>query len=161
METLTANTIPNKYGFAPTVACIQSGVFKRGMKIVVRFEVLDTKTGKRVTDKDGANIKLDIAAWRRGTRALDDSRQRGCPARLRLDVGYLVGHSAGLPSRLARLSYRRHYQGWSHGDFHSADSENGNGGYSCEDHRLTGLGIKTLSVVLCEGRRQENQQLRS
>jgi hypothetical protein len=58
VETLTANTIPNKYGFAPTVACIQSGVFKRGMKMVVRFEVLDTKTGKRVTDKDGATIKL-------------------------------------------------------------------------------------------------------
>jgi hypothetical protein len=58
VETLTANTTPNKYGFAPTVACIQSGVFKRGMKIVVRFEVLDTKTGKRVTDKDGAIVKL-------------------------------------------------------------------------------------------------------
>jgi len=58
VETLTANTTPNKYGFAPTVACIQSGVFKRGMKIVVRFEVLDTKSGKRVTDKDGATIKL-------------------------------------------------------------------------------------------------------
>ena len=58
VETLTANTIPNKYGFAPTVACIQSGVFKRGMKMVVRFEILDTKTGKRVTDKDGATIKL-------------------------------------------------------------------------------------------------------
>ena len=58
VETLTANEIPNKYGFAPTVACIQSGVFKRGMKIVVRFEVLDTKTGKRVTDKDGAIVKL-------------------------------------------------------------------------------------------------------
>ena len=58
VETLTANITPNKYGFAPTVACIQSGVFKRGMKIVVRFEVLDTKTGKRVTDKDGAIIKL-------------------------------------------------------------------------------------------------------
>lgn len=58
VETLTANITPNKYGFAPTVPCIQSGVFKRGMKMVVRFEVLDTKTGKRVTDKDGAAIKL-------------------------------------------------------------------------------------------------------
>ena len=59
VETLTANTNPpNKYGFAPTVPCIQSGVFKRGMKMVVRFEVLDTKSGKRVTDKDGATIKL-------------------------------------------------------------------------------------------------------
>src|SRR5215468_12240390 len=43
VETLTANTIAKKYGVAPTVACIQSGVFKRGMKMVVRFEVLDTK----------------------------------------------------------------------------------------------------------------------
>jgi hypothetical protein len=82
VETLTANTNPNKYGFAPTVACIQSGVFKRGMKIVVRFEVLDTKTGKRVTDKDGATIKMIlphgeevIARWtiRGSAAALPDS----------------------------------------------------------------------------------------
>jgi len=83
VETLTANTNPpNKYGFAPTVACIQSGVFKRGMKIVVRFEVLDTKTGKRVTDKDGANIRMIlphgeevIARWtiRGSVNALPDS----------------------------------------------------------------------------------------
>src|SRR5262250_1203327 len=82
VETLTANTTPNKYGFAPTVACIQSGVFKRGMKIVVRFEVLDTKTGKRVTDRDGANIKMIlphgeevIARWtiRGSAAALPDS----------------------------------------------------------------------------------------
>lgn len=57
VETLTGNG-PSKYGFAPTVACVQSGVFKRGMRLVVRFEVLDTSTGKRVTDKDGATIKL-------------------------------------------------------------------------------------------------------
>ncbi|MSP38553.1 MAG: hypothetical protein EXR70_08700 [Deltaproteobacteria bacterium] len=57
VETLTANA-PNKYGYAPTQPCIQSGVFKRGMKIVVRFDILDTSTGKRVTDKDGATVKL-------------------------------------------------------------------------------------------------------
>jgi hypothetical protein len=82
VETLTANEMPNKYGFAPTVACIQSGVFKRGMKMVVRFEVLDTKTGKRVTDRDGANIKMIlphgeevIARWtiRGSVAALPDS----------------------------------------------------------------------------------------
>ena len=82
VETLTANEMPNKYGFAPTVACIQSGVFKRGMKIVVRFEVLDTKTAKRVTDKDEANIKMIlphgeevIARWtiRGSAAALPDS----------------------------------------------------------------------------------------
>jgi len=58
VETLTANVLPNKYGFAPTQPCIQSGVFKRGQKMVVRFEILDTATGKRVTDKDGATIRL-------------------------------------------------------------------------------------------------------
>src|ERR1700739_2344100 len=57
VETLTGNG-PSKYGFSPTVSCIQSGVFKRGMRLVVRFEVLDTSTGKRVTDKDGASIKM-------------------------------------------------------------------------------------------------------
>ncbi len=57
VETLTS-TGPSRYGFIPTVPCIQSGVFKRGMRLVVRFEILDTSTGKRVTDKDGATIKL-------------------------------------------------------------------------------------------------------
>jgi hypothetical protein len=57
VETLTS-TGPSKYGFTPTQPCIQSGVFKRGMRMVVRFEILDTSTGKRVTDRDGANIKL-------------------------------------------------------------------------------------------------------
>lgn len=57
VETLTS-TGPSKYGFTPTQPCIQTGVFKRGMRMVVRFEVLDTATGKRVTDKDGATIKL-------------------------------------------------------------------------------------------------------
>lgn len=57
VETLTS-TGPSRYGFIPTVPCIQSGVFKRGMRLVVRFEVLDISTGKRVTDKDGATIKL-------------------------------------------------------------------------------------------------------
>src|SRR5215470_3188707 len=81
VETLTGNG-PSKYGVAPTVACIQSGVFKRGMRLVVRFEVLDTSTGKRVTDKDGANIKMIlphgeevIARWtiRGSAAALPDS----------------------------------------------------------------------------------------
>lgn len=57
VETLTS-TGPSRYGFIPTVPCIQSGVFKRGMRLVVRFEILDISTGKRVTDKDGATIKL-------------------------------------------------------------------------------------------------------
>ena len=81
VETLTS-TGPSKYGFTPTQPCIQSGVFKRGMRMVVRFEVLDTTTGKRITDKDGATIKLllphgeEVAgrwAIRGGVAAMPDS----------------------------------------------------------------------------------------
>src|SRR5262245_3477068 len=57
VETLTS-TGPSRYGLTATQACIQSGVFKRGMRIVFRFEVLDTSTGKRVTDRDGATLKV-------------------------------------------------------------------------------------------------------
>src|SRR4029078_6368177 len=57
VETLTS-TGPSKYGYTPTQPCIQSGVFKRGMTMVRRFEILYTQSAKRVTDKDGATIKL-------------------------------------------------------------------------------------------------------
>ena len=57
VETLTS-TGPSRYGFTPSQPCIQSGVFKRGMRMVFRFEVLDVSTGKRVTDKDGATLKV-------------------------------------------------------------------------------------------------------
>lgn len=81
VETLTS-TGPSKYGYTPTQPCIQTGVFKRGMRMVVRFEVLDTKTGKRVTDKDGATLKLILPhgeevpgrwAIRGGAAAMPDS----------------------------------------------------------------------------------------
>jgi hypothetical protein len=81
VETLTS-TGPSNYGFTPTVPCTQTGVFKRGMRMVVRFEVLDTSTGKRVTDKDGATLKLRLphggevpARWaiRGGAAAMPDS----------------------------------------------------------------------------------------
>src|SRR5262249_41243903 len=81
VETLTsANTA--KYGVAATPPCVQSGVFKRGMRIVFRFEILDTSTGKRVTDRDGATVKLRLphgeeipARWaiRGAAAALPDS----------------------------------------------------------------------------------------
>lgn len=81
VETLTS-TGPSKYGFTATIPCIQSGVFKRGMRLVFRFEVLDISTGKRITDKDGATVKVRlphgeevIARWtiRGSVNALPDS----------------------------------------------------------------------------------------
>ena len=81
VETLTsANT--TKYGVAATTPCVQSGVFKRGMRLVFRFEILDTSTAKRVTDKDGATVKVRLphgeelaARWaiRGAAAALPDS----------------------------------------------------------------------------------------
>ena len=59
VETLTS-TNPSKYGVLSTIPCIQSGVFKRGMRIVFRYEILDVSTGKRVTDRDGAATKVRL-----------------------------------------------------------------------------------------------------
>ena len=59
VETLTSGN-PNKYGVIGSVPCVQTGVFKRGMRIVFRFEVLDTSTGKLVTDRDKASVKVRL-----------------------------------------------------------------------------------------------------
>jgi hypothetical protein len=54
-----ATTSVSKFGYASTVSCTSSSVFKRGQKMVFRFEVLDTATGKRLTDKD-SNYKVTV-----------------------------------------------------------------------------------------------------
>ena len=81
VETLTSAN-PSRYGVLSTVPCIQSGVFKRGMRLVFRYEILDTSTGKRVTDRDGAITKVRLqhgeeltARWaiRGSVNALPDS----------------------------------------------------------------------------------------
>jgi hypothetical protein len=80
VETLTS--LNRRYGVLATVPCIQSGVFKRGMRLVFRYEILDTSTGKRVTDRDGAITKVRLqhgeevpARWavRGSVNALPDS----------------------------------------------------------------------------------------
>ena len=76
VETLTS-TGPSKYGFTPTAPCVQSGVFKRGMRMVVRFEVLDIKTGKRVTDKDDATLNWSCRMAKRFRTLGDSWRRRG------------------------------------------------------------------------------------
>ena len=81
VETLTSLN-PSRYGVLSTVPCVQSGVFKRGMRLVFRYEILDTSTGKRITDKDGATTKVRLqhgeeltARWaiRGSAAALPDS----------------------------------------------------------------------------------------
>ena len=146
VETLTANTTPNKYGFAPTVACIQSGVFKRGMKIVVRFEVLDTKTGKRVTDKDGATIKLVLP---HGEEVPGRWTIRGSVAALP-DSAWMWDTSWDIPPDypVGSLDYRIVVttKDGRTGTFTPPIQKTRNGGYSCADHRLTGLASKAIHV---------------
>ncbi len=60
VETLTSGAHPSIYGLEPTVACVLSGVFKRGTKMVWRFEIIDVSTGKRLTAQDGPTIKIKI-----------------------------------------------------------------------------------------------------
>lgn len=57
VETL-ATTTASKYNVASSIACTPSGVFARGQRIVFRFEVIDTSTGKRLTSADGATLKI-------------------------------------------------------------------------------------------------------
>lgn len=59
VETL-ATTSLGIDGWASTVACVPNTVFKRGMKLVWRFEVFDTSTGKRVTNLDAPTIKIRL-----------------------------------------------------------------------------------------------------
>lgn len=57
VETI-ATTTASKYNVASSLACTPSGVFARGQRIVFRFQVTDTSTGKLLTDKDGAQLKI-------------------------------------------------------------------------------------------------------
>lgn len=56
-ETL-ATTTASKFNIASTISCTPSGAFARGQRIVFRYEIVDMATGKRVTDQDGATIKV-------------------------------------------------------------------------------------------------------
>lgn len=62
VETLTSShgnlKVNDENVIQGSIACVGSTVFKRGMNLVYRFEVFDMSTGKRLTDKDGATIKL-------------------------------------------------------------------------------------------------------
>lgn len=59
VETL-ATTRVSKYGVAATVNCLNTNVFKRGQRIVYRFEVFDMSTVKRVTDQEAASVKVKM-----------------------------------------------------------------------------------------------------
>ena len=53
-------TGPSSYGLFTSPGCILDGVFKRGMKLVWRFEVYDMATGVRVNDREGAQVMMNL-----------------------------------------------------------------------------------------------------
>ncbi len=73
VETIATSTA-SKYNVAANLSCTPSGVFARGQRIVYRFEVIDTSTGKRVTSADGATLKIVAPT---GDESLASFSQRG------------------------------------------------------------------------------------
>jgi hypothetical protein len=53
-----ATTSQGKSGVVSNIACTPSGTFARGQKIVWRYEIVDTSTGKRLTNLDGPTVKV-------------------------------------------------------------------------------------------------------
>ncbi len=60
VETILSSTAAAQYGNAGFPSCTPSTIFKRGTKMVWRFEVIDTSTGKRVTDLDKPTIRVKL-----------------------------------------------------------------------------------------------------
>ena len=59
VETLTADR-PSVYGYLAPRGCQPSGAFKRGERMVFRFQVLDVSTGKTMTTDDAFSMKVRL-----------------------------------------------------------------------------------------------------
>lgn len=63
-DTVTSAANESKYNVdatgIPNWACVQTSAFKRGMHLVWRYEVVDTATGKRLTDKEMATAAVRL-----------------------------------------------------------------------------------------------------
>ncbi len=60
VDTVTSAPGESQFHVDPTVACAQTNIFKRGMRITWRFMATDDSTGKRITsdDVDSAVVRL-------------------------------------------------------------------------------------------------------
>jgi hypothetical protein len=74
---------PSTYGLFAAPGCVLDGVFKRGMKLVWRFEVYDMASGLRVTDREGAQVAIMLPD---GTTMPARFEQRGEPGRVAPDA---------------------------------------------------------------------------
>ncbi len=60
VDTVTAGPAESKYTVDANLSCVKTGVFKRGMHIVWRMEVVDTSTGKILQAADVRNATLKL-----------------------------------------------------------------------------------------------------
>jgi len=59
METV-ASASPSQYGLIASPGCVLDSVYKRGMKLVFRFELYDMQSGLRLTDRDGSKAEVSL-----------------------------------------------------------------------------------------------------
>jgi len=59
MESI-ASAAPSTSGLLAVPGCVDSSVFKRGMRVVFRYSLYDTGSGKPLTDRDGASTKVQV-----------------------------------------------------------------------------------------------------
>jgi len=59
IETI-ASAAPSTSGLLASPGCTESSVFKRGMRVIFRFQIYDLSTGKVITDRDGANAQIAL-----------------------------------------------------------------------------------------------------
>jgi hypothetical protein len=61
METI-ASAAPSTAGLLAIPGCVVDSVFKRGMRVIFRYSIYETATGKPVTDRASASTKVQVAA---------------------------------------------------------------------------------------------------
>ncbi|HVX31315.1 MAG TPA: hypothetical protein VHA53_12620 [Nitrolancea sp.] len=59
IETI-ASAAPSTAGLLASPGCTESSVFKRGMRVVFRFQIYDLTSGKVITDRDGADAQIAL-----------------------------------------------------------------------------------------------------
>jgi hypothetical protein len=57
---IVASASPSQVGLLASPGCVSDSVFKRGMKLVFRFEVFDMDNRVRVTGADGSTAQITL-----------------------------------------------------------------------------------------------------
>ncbi len=96
---------PSTYGLFAAPGCVLDGVFKRGMKLVWRFEVYDMATGMRLTGREGGQVSIQLPD---GSVIPARFEQRGEPGRVAPDAPWtwVAAWNIPLDTPLGPVDYR-------------------------------------------------------